>query len=184
MPAASSNTINLISTKTGLSPQIERVAGSLRRAASIAMMIFILSGVTIGSVYYYYYSRRNSLTLDRDQLRNQISAAKNKEGLLVSIKDRTRIVEKVMKSQRPLGEILDLLGRIAVPPLLTNVSIDESSKIEATIQANTLDEIVPPIEAVIAYAQDGKVKAPELRSVQIGKNGIVTMVLAFNAIFK
>ncbi len=143
----------------------------------------MITGVLVGSLYFYYSSQLVSLEASRTQLRNEINAAKNNEGLLASIKDRTGIVERAMKSQRPLAEMLNLLGTVAVPPSLTSVSVDEDSKIEITIQANSVDELLPPIETLIAYAEEGRVQSPELQSVQFGKNGLVTVSIAFNAIF-
>jgi len=179
----SPNSINLVSTKTDLSPGVELIIKSLRRACTIAMILFLFAGVVAGTVYYYYYSLRSSLEARRDVLRNQISLAKNKEGLLISIKERTQIVQKVMKSQRPLAEILKLLGTIAAPPILTSVSVAETSKIEFTIEANSIDDILPAVEGLIAYSRAGKVHAPEIQSLQIGKDGEVTISIAFNAVF-
>lgn len=177
------NTINLINTKTGLSPQLARIETSLRRAATVAIIVFLAAGLLVGALYFYYSSQLTTIEATRTQLRGQISAAKNSEGLLISIKDRTRIVEKAMDSQRPLAEMLELLSFVAVPPALSSVSVDEDSKIEISIQANTIDEILPPIEALIAYANDGRVRSPELRSVQFGKDGTVSVSIAFNAVF-
>ncbi len=183
MPTTSASTINLISTKTGLSPQLELIETSLRRISTVAVVIFLGAGLFVGALYLYYSSRLTNLETARAQLRSQISNAKNSEGLLVSIKDRTRIVEKAMSSQRPLAETLNLLSTVAVPPILTGVSADEESKIDITITGNSIDEVAPPVAALIAYAKEGRVKSPELRSIQFGKNGVVTISISFNAVF-
>jgi hypothetical protein len=179
----SPNTINLIATKTGLSPQVELIEKSLQRASFIAIIVFLAAGAAVGGFYALYSAQMSSLETERTQLRSQINAAKNNEGLLVSIKDRTRIVEKAMSSQKPWGKMLDLLGTVAVPPTLATVSVDDENLIDITIQGATIDEIVSPINVLIAYAQEGKIKNPKLTSIQFGKSGQVNISLTFSAVF-
>lgn len=162
---------------------MELVVKSLKRASTLAMILFLFAGVIVGTAYYYYTVQRRTFEARRDVLRSQIGQAKNKEGLLISIKERTQIVQKVMKSQRPLGEILNLLGTVAAPPALVSVTVAETSKIEFTIEANSIDDIGTPVEALIGFARQAKVHAPEIQSLQIEKDGGVTISFAFNAVF-
>ena len=73
-------TINLISTKTGLSPQLELIESSLRRASIIAILVFLAVGFLVGGLYMYFLSQLTSLGATRTELRSQINTAKNKEG--------------------------------------------------------------------------------------------------------
>lgn len=177
------DTINLISTKTGLSPQLSLIETSLRRTSGIAIVAFLLIGLSVGGLFMYYSSQLATLESTRTTLRNEIAAAKHIEGLLTSIKDRTRIVEKTMDSQRPWAKTLNLLGEIAVPPALAGVSVDENSKIETTIQANSIDDLVSPVRMFISMAREGRIRNPVLQSVQVGKNGFVTISVSFIMVF-
>lgn len=181
MPA--SNTINLLSTKAGLSPQTELIQRSIKRISSISVVVFLLSAISIGGLYYYYTTQQRTLEAERDNLRNQIRAASINEGLLTSIKDRTRIVERAMVSQRPWGEMLDLLGTIATPPALSSITVEDDNKIKITIQSNSIGDIAQPVEQLIAYAKEGKIRSPELTSVQFEKDGVVSVSIAFMAVF-
>lgn len=176
----SPNTINLIATKTGLSPQLELIENSLQRASTIGVVIFLAAGLLVGALYFYYSSTLTNLEAVRTELRSQINAAKNNEGLLISIKDRTRTVEKAMNSQHQWAQTLDLVGTAAVPPALSAISVDDENKIEVTVQGTSIDELVAPITTFTAYAKEGRIRNSELRSVQFGKNGIVTMTVAFH----
>jgi hypothetical protein len=182
MPA-SANTINLLSSKAGLSPQIELIQRSIKRISSISVVVFLLAAVSVGGLYYYYTTQQRTLEAERDSLRNQIRAASINEGLLISIKDRTRIVERAMTSQRPWGDMLDLLGTIATPPALSSISVEEDNKIKITIQSASINEIAQPVEQLIAYAKEGKIRNPELTSVQFEKDGLVSVSIAFVAVF-
>lgn len=177
------NTINLINTKTGLSPQFALIEASLRRASVVAIVIFLFLGFLVGGLYMYFSSQKKSLELSRNELRNEVAAAKNSEGLLTSIKDRTRIVERAMASQRPWAKTLNLLGEIAAPPALVSVSVNEEANIETTLQANSIDELVSPVNTLISKALEGKIRNPILRSVQFGKDGIVAISVTFGMVF-
>jgi hypothetical protein len=183
MATSSPNTINLMATKTGLSPQVELIERSLQKASVIAVIVFLVTGLSVGGLYVLYTSQMNGLEQTRTELRSQINAAKNNEGLLVSIKDRTRIVEKAMGSQRPWGKILDLLGTVAVPPSLSTVSIGDENTIDISLQGTSIDEIAVPINVLIGYAKEGRIKNPKLTSVQFGKDGQVNVSVTFLAVF-
>lgn len=177
------SSINLISTKTGLSPEVELIENSVRRASTISIFVFLAAGFLIGGLYLYFSSQLTSLEAMRTELRSQINSAKKNEGLLVSIKDRTRIVERAMASQRPWAETLDLLGTVAVPPALASVSVGEQNKIEITIQDGSIEAMRAPIATLISYANEGKIRNPVLQSVQFDKTGVVIVAVSFTMVF-
>lgn len=179
----SPNTINLIATKTGLSPRLELIENSLQRASTVGVVMFLGAGLLVGALYFYYFSSLSALEKTQTQLRSQINAAKANEGLLTSIKDRTRTVELAMNSQRQWAQTLDLLGTVAVPPALSAVSVDEENKIEITVQARVIDDLLAPVSTLMAYANEGRLRNTELRSVQFDKNGLVTMTVTFHTGF-
>ena len=174
------NTINLIRTKTGLSPQLSVIENSLVRASTTGVVLFLMAGLFVGALYVYYAFAQSELEVARTQLRGQINSAKINEGLLTSIKDRTRTVERAMNSQRQWAETLDLLGTIAIPPALSAVSVSDENKIEVAVQANFIDELLTPITTLTRYAKEGRIRNTELRSVQFDKNGLVTMTVSFH----
>lgn len=178
-----SNSINLVSTKTNLSPQVTAIEASLRKASQAGLVLLLVFGLTIGAVYYYSVRERTVLENTRRDLRSQINAAKNKEGLLTSIKDRTKIVERAMSTQRPWAQMLDLVGTIAQPPFLTAVSVDDQGEIEVTLQGASIDDIVKPVETFIAYTREGKLISPRLTSIQLDQKGKVIVSVSFGIIF-
>ncbi len=175
--------INLINSKTGFSPQLLLIEDSIRRASRVAIVLFLLIGLSLGGLYMYFSSKKESLERTRMELRSEITANKNREGLLTSIKDRTRIVERVSTSQRPWVRMLNLLGEVAAPPVLAGVSVNEGGVIETTIQGSSFDELASPVTSLISTALDGKIKNPVLRSVQVGKDGTVRFSITFSMVF-
>lgn len=182
MPA-SSNTINLIRTKTGGSSQYDAVFESLRRAATAGLWLFLLAAFALGASYYYFYTEQGRLAKQRSELYFRVNQARNKEGLLISIKERTAIVDRVLAAQKPWADMLDLLGTIVVPPALSTISVDDQNKIVVGITAPSIDDIVEPMERFVEYAREGKIRIPQILSVQFDKNGKVTVSLVFTAPF-
>ncbi len=182
MPAAS-NTINLIRTKTSGTSQYDPIFESLRKSATVGLWLFLVASMALGGVYYYFYAEQGRLEKERAELYLRVNQAKNKEGLLISIKERTKIVDKVLAAQKPWADMLDLLGTVVVPPQLSSISVDEQNEVVVGITGESIDDIVEPMESFIAFAQQGKIRNPKILSVQFDKDGSVTVSLAFTAPF-
>src|SRR6185369_1581387 len=138
----SPDTINLIRTKTSSSPQIDAIESSLRRTAYIAVALFLCTGITMAIVYYLFYFQNLTLQKEKASLIARINADKNKEGFLIAIKDRTKIVQKVMANQKPWTLMMDLVATFAKPPLLTTFTVDEQNKIVLGIKSDSLDDVL------------------------------------------
>ena len=177
------NTINLIRTKTSTSPQLDAIEGSIRRSAYVGVGLFLCIGVTMAIVYYLFYFQNMSLQKEKATLIGVINAEKNKEGLLIAIKDRTKIVQKAMESQKPWTKTLDLVATFAIPPSLASLSVDEQNKVVIGIKAGSLDEVLYMVNTIIAHTTDKKIRSPQLLSFQVGKKGEVEMSISFFALF-
>jgi hypothetical protein len=177
------NTINLIRTKTSSSPQLDAIEASVRRSAYIAVAAFLCIGVTAAIVYYLFYFENLNLQKEKTQLIARINAEKNKEGFLIAIKDRTKIVQKVMENQKPWTKTLDLVATFAIPPTLASLSVDEQNKVVLGIKAGSLDQVLYMINTIIVHTKENRIRNPQLLSFQIGKKGEVELSISFFALF-
>ncbi|OGG30580.1 hypothetical protein A3A63_01905 [Candidatus Gottesmanbacteria bacterium RIFCSPLOWO2_01_FULL_46_9] len=177
------NTINLIRTKTSSSPQLDAIEASVRRSAYIGVAAFLCIGVIMAIVYYLFYFENLKLQKEKTQLIDRINAEKNKEGLLIAIKDRTRIVQKAMGSQKPWTKTLDLVATFASPPTLSSLSVDEQNKVVLGAKAGSLDEVLYMVNTIIVHTKENRIKNPQLISFQLGKNGEVEATISFFALF-
>lgn len=177
------NTINLIRTKTSSSPQLEAIESSLKKSGLIGLVAFICVGVVLGIVYTLYYVRLQNLENEKTQLTNRINAAKNKEGLLIAIKDRTNVVSKVIKNQKPWVKILDLVATFAAPPLLTNIAVDDQNKVTISVKSQSLDNVFDLVNTILSHTKENKIKNPQILSFQIAKKGGVELTISFFAVF-
>jgi hypothetical protein len=177
------NTINLIRTKTSSSPQLEAIELSLRKSGMYGLVAFLCIGVVLGLVYTLSSYQLQAYENEKEQLVSRINASKNKEGLLIAIKDRTKVVEKVVKNQKPWTKILDLVATFAQPPLLTNITADDQNKVTITVKSQSLDSVRTMIGIILDHTKNNQIKNPQIVSFQIAKKGGVELTISFFAIF-
>jgi len=177
------NTINLIRTKTSSSPQLDAIEGSLRRTGYIALGAFLCVGFIIAVVYIFFMSEKSRLETTQKDLKRQLTANIQKEGMYLSIKDRTRIVKQVLANQKPWSKLLDQISVFTAPPVLTGISVDDQSKVTLTLGAGSIDSVLSVTNAVIAQAKEGKIINPQLMSFQISKTGNIVATISFLVIF-
>lgn len=175
--------INLIRSKAKGSAQLAAIERSLRRSAIISLGVFVFLGVVVGGVYFFMSRQLQKADGIRQTLVSQINAAKTKEGLLLSIKDRTQVAGSVISGQRPWAGILDLLTTAVAPALVSNVSASEQNKISVGFSVSSLGDVVAPVAALIRLAHEGRLKHPELTSVQLGTDGTVAITASFVSVF-
>jgi hypothetical protein len=177
------NTINLIRTKTSSSPQLESIETSLRRTGMIGLVIFLCVSVVLGSVYTFYFFENQKLQSEKSALIERINAQKNKEGFLLAIKDRTKLVQKAMASQKPWIQTIDLVSTFVTAPFLTSMTVDELDKVTLSVSANSLDNILIMISSIIEDAKHNKLRNPRLASFVVGKKGAIDLTISFTAKF-
>ena len=181
--ASKPNNINLIRTKASSSPQIDVLEASLRRSAYICLITFVSLAAITGVVYGLFYFQRSKLQNERQQLLVRVNNGKNKEGLLVAIKDRTKIVQRAMQNQKPWTKMFDIVYSFVQPPQLESLSVDEQNKMLLTIRTASVDEMAAIVDSIISYAKDSKILNPQLLSLQFGRSGSLEITVSFFAFF-
>lgn len=177
------HTINLIRTKTIVSPEVEAIESSLKKASMITLAVFICISVVVGSTYLLFYYKLNNEETQKKNLITRINSLKNKEAYLLAIKDRTKTVEKAMSNQKPWVQMLDLVNTFATPPALTSISVDEQDKIALTVKTKSLEDILHIAESIITNVNSKRIKNPQLVSFQVLKEGDFEISISFYALF-
>ncbi len=180
----STGTINLISTKTSLSPQITAIEKSLRTTTYIALAIVFFLVATVGGAYVYFLQENRSLQEEKSKLvRLIIDNEKNKEGLYVSIKQRATVVSKAIETQKPWAQMLDTVGLIVQPPSLSALNVDDQNKVSMTLTLSSIDEVVDIMKALVTSVSQRRIHNPQLVSFQLEKDSGIQMLIAFTPIF-
>jgi hypothetical protein len=175
--------INLIRTKTSSSPQLEAIEMSLRRTGYVAVALFLCVSFVLGVVYVFIIQEKSRLESVQQNLTRELTANLQKEGMFLSIKDRTRIVKKVMETQKPWAQLLDRVSEIMPPPALSDVTVDDQSKITISIHAGSVDTILQAVNSLISQANNNRIINPQLLSFQIAKTGSITATISFFVVF-
>jgi len=180
---ATPNTINLIRTKTTNSPQLGAIESSLRRTGYVGLVLFLSIGLLVGALYLLFSTEEKNLLSQKADLVQRVNGYKQTEGFFSSIKDRTRIVENTMTSKRPWSQLLDETTAIVLPPVLSRITVDDQDKISITVNAGSIDMLLPIVNALIAQTKANRFVNPQLTSFQISKTGLVVATFSFVAVF-
>lgn len=178
-----SNNINLLQSKAGLPPQIVALEKKLRLAGYFALAILIFLGVSTAISYFYLQNQKNTLTGEKTKLTRRIDEQKQKEGLLLSVRQRLATTDKILINQSPWAQTLEMAANIALPPKLNAIAIDEQNKTSLTLEADSLEETLEMVNTLINTAQQKRLQNPELVSLQLDKNGEVQITLSFIPVF-
>lgn len=181
--AANQHTINLIHTQSNVSPELDAIDASVRKATVVTLIVFICVAVVTASVYVLYYFKQQTVDDEKKELITHVNTLKNKEAYLLAIKDRTKTVEKVLLNQKPWIQVLNLVNTFASPPLLSSITVDEQDKIALIIKVDSLEEVLRIVDSLKQYVSQNKIKNPQLVSFQILKNGSFEISISFYAVF-
>lgn len=176
-------TINLIQTKTAISPQAGMVTEFLRKLSLWALASLIVSGVAVSGIFYYLQVREEQLILTRRRLLESITQSTTKEGLLFSVKQRVALTNKILGVQQPVSKVFDTLTAFSTPDQITAVSLDDHNKVSLMIHAQSITDVVSMTDALVGQTTANRVRAPQLVSLSLGKDGGVDVGLSFIAVF-
>lgn len=125
--------INLIQSKTDVSAQMEPVTLLLRKLSLWALLILVISGIAVSGIYFYMKVRGEQLTEKKKQLLQSITQSATTEGLLVSVRQRVALTNKIFGVQQPVGKVFDVLSMFVSPSQVSTLSLDEHNKVSLTI---------------------------------------------------
>ncbi len=175
--------INLIPAKPEESPQTGIIMAFAQRLSLWALAIFLVSGVVIGGAYYYLKLRYDQLVITRQELSQIITQNATKEGLLVSIKQRTALITKIFSVQQPIGDVFDMIVPYVTPGQISDVSMDDKNNVSLSVHVASIDDAVAITDALIKQTAANRVRAPQLDTLQLTKTGIINVRLSFVAVF-
>ena len=175
--------INLIRTKTGISPQMTAIEQSLRRSAYIAIAAFLCAGIVVSVLYVLFSQEKSRLQDTQQSLIQQVSGNAQKEAMYVAIKSRVRIVGSAIQNQKPWSKLLDNVQSFVAPPDLVDISVNEEGGIRLSVKTNSLENVGRVAQALITKANDKQVINPALASFSFGSDGTVQTAFTFSPVF-
>ncbi len=174
-----SDTINLLHTKTSGSPQLVALEGQLLTIAywvtgSVLGICLILLAVSL------YFKREESiLTSQKENFIARVSRQKQTEGLLLAIKQRVTVADRVAQTQKPWVRTLDIVTEIADPTQLGGVAVDEAGKVQLHVSSPTFTGIAPVIAVLAREKAKGTIREAQLSGLQINDKGGIEIGVSF-----
>lgn len=174
-----STEINLLKKSTasfGVTPELEE---KVRLAAWWGLVGLLASGIIIGTIFLVLSSRVRNLETTNAQLAQQINAQSVKEGILLSLVQRTKVAGNALKAARPWGNLFPLLEVIAHDSNYRTLVIDEAGKVRLNFHIDNIDTAAEIVEHIIDLNSQGSLKAPQLLSFVVEEDGTVNMGVLF-----
>lgn len=175
----SNEDINLLKRDFTSGGVIAAIENKLRIAAWWSIISLLASGIIIGTLYVVLTSRAGLLEEDVKTTAQRINAQSVKEGILLSLIQRTDIAKKALDAARPWGNLFGILTRMAAPTQLHTLTIDEAGKVNVMFVLSSVDDAVTIVSNVIALTQQQILHNPQLVSFVIQPDGKVQMSLSF-----
>ena len=178
----SSSTINLLQKNTGSVREITELEDKLHAASLWSLGILVGAGVLIGASFLYLSTTVRRLETSKIDIGRQINQQSDKEGILLSLKDRTGIAAKALAAGRPWGDLFPLLTNISGSGF-TQVSADEAGKVTADLNVGSVEEAADIVTTIQSLAADRSLRSPQLSSFIITESGQIRLSLTFIPIF-
>lgn len=180
---AKASEINLIKTKTMISPQLMAMEEQVR-SASVLMLVGIFSASLFFGVGYVMIARRYAaLSLQKQALMSAVEEDRSTEGLYVSLRERIGIISRVLEKQRSWSEVLDLIDRVTGSGAMTSFTVDEKNEVHLSLTSQTLEDALGMVDRLRSEVVRRKIANPILESVQYRKDGTVRLAVTFAPIF-
>ena len=168
---------------------LKRDGGSLRTLTDLEDKLHLISwwslvalfacGIILGTAFFYLNARSDQLQAQNAQLGRQIDAQLVKEGILVSLRERSDVAKRALDAARPWGHLFPILSNIAQPLQLKSVSIDESARVSLVMILGSVDDAVTVVSNVITLSSQHSLRLPQLVSFVIKDDGTVQMGVSF-----
>lgn len=139
------------------------------------------SGLIIGVIYFLGLSKHQQLEAVKNQLHTLIKQDVMKEGLLVSLKQRSVIASKALEAAKPYGKLFPLLQTIAPQNYYTSLSIDDVGRSTVSLELPSVESAVSTIANVLRETEEKKLRNPQMMSFYLKETGIVQLTLSFIA---
>lgn len=179
----SNSEINLIKKDVSSVRKISALEDKLRLIVWWSLGLLLVVGVAIGISYVSISAKTKSLEAKKIDLTRQINLQNIKEGILLSLKDRTAIAGKALDAAKPWGKLFTLLTTIADESNYTALSIEESGRVTTTMNLAGIDDAANVISNVMILAGEKSLRSPQLVSFALRDDTTVQMSLSFNPIF-
>lgn len=173
--------INLMKGASGSKGKLGSLELTLTKLTWWALGGLFSIGLIIGVIYFFGLSKQKQLEAIKEELRIVIQQEVVKEGLLVSLKQRSVIASKALEAAKPYGKLFPLLQTIAPQNYYTSLSIDDVGRSTVSLELPSVEDAVSTIANVLVQTEEKKLRNPQMMSFYLKETGVVQLSLSFIA---
>jgi len=171
--------INLIQKAAGGLHQFSRLEEPLRRASLWFLGVLFVAGLAIGITFTVVRSQIQQFEQTRARVVREINAQSVKEGILLSLKERTGIAGKALEAAKPWGKLFSVLSSLASEDAFNSISVDESGRVSTALELSSIDDTVTLITNTMNLAYDRQLRMPQMLSFAFREDGRIQISLSF-----
>lgn len=175
-----SSDVNLLETKTAISDRVATIDSQLRFTSLVLLGILLVSGLGIGSGFWFLRIRYESLVATKKQYIAEIANQAQKETLFYALKDRIQIVSKATESQKSYDELLTLLSRISEISTFGSISVDDTGQVQADITLGGIEEAFGLMDRMTNEITRNSIEKLTIASLSLGEDGSVSVVITLS----
>ncbi len=173
--------INLLKGMSNANEKLAAIEHLLTKITWWALGGLFSIAIITGSLYFFASSKKKELEVIQVELLTGIKEETPKEGILVSLKQRSAIAGKALEAAKPYGKLFSLLETLAPIEYYTNLSIDEQARSTVSLVLPSIDEAIVIIANVLVQAEEKQVRNPQMTSFYLMESGLVQLSLSFIA---
>lgn len=170
--------INLLKTKTRVSPELLLFAAKLKKVGWLVLGGSLMIGLGIGGLFVFFTQEKNALFSQKQELLAAIAAKATKESLFVSLSTRVPLADRALTSQRPWGQVFDTISAIGGPSL-SSFAVDDKGLVTVSLKTRSIEDIAGWVSRTIGLVGDKRLRNPQLMSLALDQEGTFTALIAF-----
>jgi len=171
--------INLITTTIETAPEFAGYFKILQKVSYTSLIVLIVSGVIVGSIFAYVSSRQSALRTEKNTLLAQINRQSVTEGLLLAVKQRVAVIDKILAGKQgvePLFAIVDGVAAVGKP---VSLLLDEFKTVTIVVHVGSVGEAITVADGILEKAKTNVITKPALASFTVNKEGGFDMGISF-----
>ena len=167
-----SQNINLLQTKTTLQPILGMMEQYVRIASMIVLSILFSGGILVGIAFFVFGQKRDSMKVEKEQLLSQVKKDVATESLLVMIRSRIAVIDKIIGKQVSYAPFIDTTMKIIQSYPLSSFSLGEKNTVAITVKVASIEEAMNVLTTIMEMEQKKEIGDPILQSFSIGEEKI------------
>jgi len=173
------DSINLLRTKTGISPKLTAIGKELKVVSIILSTTVVVFGLLTAVAYFILNKNYQEHVGVKKQMEASIVSESKKEGLYISIQDRLRSIENILIQAFPWDSAFTTILTLALPNQIKSLTIDDTQQVSMRIDTATFEDARDVIEKIVTYIQQSRIIKPNLTRLQLDPEGNIRMSLSF-----